>query len=77
MYGNDLYRFLYEPANKYTTDKIIKTIISMIETWEPRISITDIPVTVDEDDGTYYIKIMYYIPGLKKEDTFDLNLSKI
>ena len=45
MFGNDLYRYLYEPMNKYTAEKISKTIKQMIGTWEPRITIVDIPIT--------------------------------
>ena len=45
MFGNDLYRYLYEPMNKYTAEKISKTIKQMIGTWEPRISIIDVPIT--------------------------------
>lgn len=44
LFGNELHRFLYEPINKYTAEKISKTIGSMISTWEPRISIIDIPI---------------------------------
>mgnify|MGYP003571242717 CR=1 FL=1 len=45
MFGNDLYRYLYEPMNKYTAEKISKTIRQMIGAWEPRINIIDIPIT--------------------------------
>ena len=37
----------------------------MIETWEPRVKILDIPVTGVEDEGTYYIKIQYMVPDLR------------
>ena len=49
MFGNDLYRYLYEPMNKYTAEKISRTIKQMIGTWEPRISIIDIPIVGIED----------------------------
>ena len=48
--------------NDMTANKIIKTISQMIDRWEPRISIIDIPIIADEENNTYYIKIIYSIP---------------
>ena len=75
-FGNDLYMYLYEPMNNNVANKIIKTIYQMIEQWEPRISIIDIPIIADEENQTYYIKIVYSIPQLQKEDTYEFGLTK-
>lgn len=75
-FGNELYMYLYEPMNAMTANKIIKTIYQMINTWEPRISITDIPIVSDEDNNTYYIKIIYSIPQLHTEDTYEFGLTR-
>lgn len=45
MFGNEIYQYLYEPMNKYTASKIVRTIRQMIERWEPRVEIIDIPCT--------------------------------
>ena len=39
--------------NDMTANKIIKTIYQMIDRWEPRISIIDIPIIADEENNTY------------------------
>lgn len=75
-FGNTLYMYLYDTMNKYTGDKIVRTIRQMISRWEPRIEILDIQVTGVEDEGVYYIKILYYIPGLGIESEYSLNLSQ-
>lgn len=62
--------------NDMTANKIIKTISQMIDRWEPRISIIDIPIIADEENNTYYIKIIYSIPLLQSEDSYEFGLTK-
>lgn len=45
MFGNEIYKYLYMPMNKYTAANIVRTIRQMIEQWEPRVEIIDIPCT--------------------------------
>lgn len=75
-FGNQLYRYLYEPFMSFTTDKIIRTIKQMIERWEPRIQIVDIPVEVDEQHQCYYLQLIFLIPTLQKESSVYLSLNK-
>lgn len=75
-FGNELYRYLYQPVINFTTDKIVRTIKQMIEKWEPRIQIIDIPIEADEDQQCYYIQLKYVIPTLQKETSIMLNLNK-
>ena len=76
MFGNTLYRYLYEPMNKYTADKISRTIRQMVEDWEPRIKIIDIPIVGDDKNMTYYIKLQYLIPELDTYDEFEIKLTQ-
>lgn len=46
----------------------------MIQKWEPRIEIVDIPITGVEEESTYYIKILFFVPELNAEGTYDLTL---
>ena len=69
-----MYRYLYEPINKYTADKICRTIRQMVENWEPRIQLIDIPIKAVEDEGTYYIQLKYEVPGLATVGTYDFVL---
>jgi hypothetical protein len=48
----------------------------MIENWEPRISIIEIPVVGVEDESAYYIKIIYTIPELNTTGEYKFTLSK-
>jgi phage baseplate assembly protein W len=76
MYGNNLYVYLYEVMNKYTAEKIARTLRQMIENWEPRIEIDDLDIVCNEEEMTYYITIHYHIPELHASDVYKLNLSK-
>lgn len=75
-FGNEIYRYLYQPVMSFTVDKIVRTIKQMVERWEPRIQIVDIPVEADEDNQCYYIQLKYLIPTLNKEYSVLLSLSK-
>jgi phage baseplate assembly protein W len=75
-FGNELYRFLYEPMNKYTVDKIVKTIKQMIEKWEPRIIVIDVPITAYEEDVSYGIQVIYYIPELNANGEYNFTLAR-
>jgi phage baseplate assembly protein W len=46
----------------------------MVEKWEPRIQLIDIPITAVEDEGTYYIQLKYDVPGLTTRGTYDFVL---
>lgn len=69
-----MYRYLYEPINKYTADKISRTIRQMVEKWEPRVQLIDIPIKAVEDESTYYIQLKYEVPGLSTSETYDFVL---
>jgi hypothetical protein len=47
----------------------------MIEQWEPRITILDVPIVGVESESTYYITIAYTIPELHKTGEYKLTLS--
>lgn len=63
-----LYELLYSTTDKYTIEKISKTVNSIIATWEPRISIISMPI--ENDDKTIKITINYSIPALNTYDSF-------
>lgn len=62
--------------NKYTVDKIVKTIKQMLEKWEPRIIVIDVPITVYEDDVSYGIQVIYYIPELNANGEYNFTLAR-
>ena len=69
-----IYEMLYTPFDKYTTQKMISTLKSIIATYEPRIQVTSMPVTYDEEALEYSITINYYIPALNLKDTYQVSL---
>jgi phage baseplate assembly protein W len=75
-FGSDLHRYLYEPINKFTADKINRTIRQMLEQWEPRIEVLDIPIIGVEEECAYYITIKYFIPALGINNEYQLSLTQ-
>lgn len=63
-FGNSIYKYLYEPINKFTAENIINEIRLMFERWEPRVNILDITAEPFEDENTIYIKVFYNVPAL-------------
>lgn len=70
-----LYELLYSPIDKYTLEKINLTMKSILNLWEPRIYVLNIPI--DYDDSSITMTINYTIPALNDEaDTFVYSVSK-
>ena len=46
----------------------------MVEKWEPRVQLIDIPIKAVEDETTYYIQLKYEVPGLSTSETYDFVL---
>ena len=63
-----LYELLYSPNDKYTFEKILKTVETILNTWEPRIKIISMPL--EHDDITVKITINYEIPALNAIDSY-------
>lgn len=70
-----VYEMLYSPFDKYTTQKMIKTLKEIVASYEPRIEIISMPVAYDEDKQEFSITINYYIPALAMNDTYQIQLS--
>lgn len=75
-FGNQLYRYIYEPMNKFSQQKIIKTIKSMIQDWQPRIQVQQLPILIDELNQTYFIQIIYIIPLINESDSINVSINK-
>ena len=69
-----LYEYLYSPMDKYLIQKIIRTVESMITTWEPRIRVKSIPI--EYDDLTIKLTIYYDIPELNVSDKYEYVFEK-
>ena len=71
---SEIYQLIYSPFDKHSSGKIISAIRSIINAYEPRISIIDIPAYYSEDKQEYYITINYLIPELGVTASFNYNI---
>lgn len=71
-----VYQMIYTPYDKYTTQKMINTLKDIISKYEPRIEITSIPVSYNEDKQEFCMTINYYIPSLMLDDSLQVSLKK-
>jgi phage baseplate assembly protein W len=77
-YGLDLYQFLFEPVLAQNGELIGDAILRAITTFESRVSIKNINVTVDPDNNQYFITVIMQLPilNLVEELDFVFNIKK-
>jgi len=63
-YGLDLRRFLFEPATVEIANLIRREIYAQVSTFEPRVKLTSVNITILEDVNEYDITIYMDIPAL-------------
>ena len=63
-FGNPLYKYLYEPINDLNAKNICIDIRTAIETWEPRVALSNTTVVPDTDNNQYSISVSFHIPSL-------------
>ena len=63
-FGNNLYKYIYEPMSDLVAHNIGVEIQSMFDRWEPRVEINQISVIPWYDQNTYQIEVDYIIPSL-------------
>lgn len=63
-FGMDLRKYLFEPATIEVAELLRKEIYIQIGTFEPRVSLKDVKITVFEDVNEFDISINYSIPSL-------------
>ena len=73
QFGNSLYQYLYEPINELTAKRIGNELKTAFEKYEPRVKLTAINITPDEDNNTYYIEVVYIIPSIDREKSLSFS----
>lgn len=63
-WGLDLRQFLFEPINRFTTNRIDHAIRDGLPIMEPRLEISNISITPIPDDNTYIIDLQINVPTL-------------
>jgi phage baseplate assembly protein W len=63
-YGMDFKQFLFMPATVQLAENIRDEIYRQIRTYEPRVKVTDVKITIMEDVNEFDIFIYYNVPTL-------------
>ena len=74
-FGNNLYKYIYEPMLDITAEKIRNEILSMFKKWEPRVVIQSIVIIPKEDENQYDIEIKYTVPSLSRNELLRFNIT--
>lgn len=76
-FGNNLYKYLYEPITEFVIKKIKAEIYEMFAKWEPRVSIQDVIVETYTDNNQLNVTVFYTIPMLSDTalHTFNTNIN--
>ena len=72
-FGSNLRKLLYEGLTDFNQELIIAEIRNSVSQWEPRVRIDDIVKLTSTDDvenNTVYLRVIYSIPSLTKEQFY-------
>lgn len=76
-FGCNLLKFLFEEYSEETAYNIGYEIKNKLETYDPRIVITNIDINMIENDKSYEIKILYFIKELQITNSVVFTLNHI
>lgn len=74
-FGSGIPDLLFEPFNYVTGGSIKNEIQSLVELYEPRISLLEIAIDLDEKNYEYDIQIAYLIPETNQSGTIGFTLT--
>lgn len=74
--GSPVRRMLFEPATPLLAASLKQAVINTINTFEPRVELTNVAVSVDEDSYTVGISIEFRIINTTRPITLDLTLER-
>jgi len=75
-YGLNLMKYVFEPATDTTAYMIGKHIIDNLTNFEPRISVQNVNINVNQDEQTFTIVLSILIPALNQQIKLPGVLSK-
>jgi phage baseplate assembly protein W len=67
LYGLNLAQFLFEPISQLNGNRIGKAILNGLTTYEPRVNVTGIQITMNIDEQTYYIELNITMPYISNK----------
>lgn len=65
-FGASIEQYLFEPMDRFTADRIGKTMLQEIEKWDNRINIETVNINANHDAAQYEINIDYSIKGINQ-----------
>lgn len=74
--GTPIKSLLFEPATPLLASSIKQAVVNTINNFEPRVELTDVSVSVDEDSNSVGISIEFKIVNTTRPITLDLTLER-
>jgi phage baseplate assembly protein W len=74
--GTPIKSLLFEPATPLLAAAIKQAVVNTINNFEPRVELTDVSVSVDEDSNSVAISIEFKIVNTTRPLTLDLTLER-
>lgn len=74
--GSPIKRLLFEPASPMLESLITKSIIDVVNNFEPRVILIDVTSQVSEDSNSVNVSIEFKIINTERPITFDLVLER-
>jgi len=75
-YGSNIERFLFAPVNTATASLLADEMSRTIRSYEPRITLTNIGVDVDEDNQTFTVNLKFTVKVTRRTSTVSLSLKQ-
>jgi phage baseplate assembly protein W len=76
-FGGNLKQLLFEPATPMTAVSIKTLIHDALRAYEPRVSIVDLQVSLDQDLLGYNVYLLFAIDNISQVDTVKIFLERI
>jgi len=67
LYGLDLTQYLFEPVNETNARNIGNAIVNGLSLYEPRVTVSNVNITLNLDEQTYYIDLNIIMPYLNNQ----------
>tara|TARA_Y200000002_G_scaffold305357_1_gene261103 strand:+ start:128 stop:547 length:420 start_codon:yes stop_codon:yes gene_type:complete len=76
LVGSNVSQLLFEPMDDFTGDAIKQEIINTIQSFEPRVRLSDVSVRSDFSRNTFNVTVSYKIVGVPVKETIEFVLQR-
>lgn len=74
--GSPIYSLLFEPVGPITANVMKRVISDVVNTYEPRVALSEVNVTPMEDTNSYAVEVVFYIVSRPEPITFTTILQR-